>query len=236
MYENIMEAKRQLEIEANETANMELPADIFNEFFTYLINFAVHPDICTLSSVVSSQIEKIIETVFQSIIDDGDSIFRNITLDDERKGCLMNATKPFTQTDTNILTNYLGRLLYDYSEFVKSIYLAEEVINQVRLHTFSPSCVSALVRMKYCAICGGYTGHAPCLNLCLNTFRGCFADVAEMHVPFASLVELLREHTMDFLPNLQIEAIRNGLSNIVSLIGNLFTNKNDLKAAVSYTI
>ena len=225
-----------LEIEANRAAEMELPNNTFSELFTFLINFSIHPNICPLPLVVSSQIEKIVETIFMSFIDDDDvSIFGNITSPEERKTCLLNATRNFFETDVNILTNALGRLLYDYREVVESVYLAERVIEQVRLHMFQPSCISALSRMKYCAICGGYTEHPPCLNLCLNTFRGCFSDVAEVHSDYKILLKLLREQAVDVLQNLKVEAMRDSLANFISLIRSLVTREHELKATVSYT-
>ena len=235
MQANLREVQRVLEIEANQAAEMELPNNIFSDLFTFLINFSINPDICPLPSIVSSQIEKIVETIFMSFIDDDEvSIFGNITSPEERKMCLLNATRSWTETDANILTNFLGRLLYDYREFVKSIYLAERVIEEVRLHTFPPSCISALSRMKHCAWCGGYTGNPPCLNLCLNTFRGCFSDVAEVHSDYKTLLKLLREQAVDVLPNLKVEAMRNGLANFISLIRSMVTRDHELKATVSY--
>lgn len=236
MQANLREVRRVLEIEANRAAEMELPNNMFSELFTFLINFSIRPDICPLPSVVASQIEKIVETIFMSFIDDDDvSVFGNITSPEEQKMCLLNATKSFTESDANHLTNLLGRLLYDYREFVKSVYLAEKVIEIVKLHTFPPSCISALSRMKYCAWCGGYTGHPPCLNLCLNTFRGCFSDVAEVHSDYKTLLKLLREQAVDVLPKLKVEAMRDNLANFVSLIRSMVTRERDLKATVSYT-
>ena len=224
-----------LEIEANTAAEMELPSSMFNELFAFLINFSVHPDICPLPSIVASQIEKIVETIFMSFMYDDDvSVFGNITSPEKKKMCLLNATRSFTESDANMLTNNLGRLLYDYREFVKSVYLAETIIEQVRLHTFQPSCISALSRMKYCAWCGGYTGHPPCLNLCLNTFRGCFSDVAEVHSDYKTLLKLLREQAVDVLPNLKVEAMRDNLANFINLIRSMVTRERELKATVSY--
>ena len=233
MQANLREVRRQLEIEANQAAEMELPNNTFSDLFSYLINFSIDPDICPVPTIISSLVENIVQTVFMSFLEEEDSVFGNVTAPEERRICLMNATKPFTQTDTSILTSFLGRLLYDYRELVKSVYFAEKVIEKMKLHMFSPSCNSALARLKYCAICGGYTDHPPCLNLCMNTFRGCFADVAEVHVEFKILLTLLREHTIDVLPNLQTEAMREGLSNFVSLIRQMTTSEHQLRAAVS---
>ena len=220
-------------IEANRAADMELPEDIFDELFSYLTGFSIDPDICQLQQLVPSTVEKIVDVVFMSLVDERENLFGNTTSEEEQRECVLNATKSFTQADTNTIMNFLGRLLYDYREFVKTIYLAETVIDQVKWHTFSPSCISALARMKFCAICGGYTDHPPCLNLCMNTFRGCMADVAEMHVEVAKLIKLLREHTVDILPSFQVEAMMEGLESIVALIRNLVNNEHELKTAVS---
>ena len=233
MFDSFMEFNRLLMIEANRAADMELPDEIFSELFIYLTTFSIDPDICQLQQLIPSTVENIIDIVFMGLIDEGENLFGNITSDEERRECLMNATKSFTQTDTAAITNFLGRLLYDYREFVKTIYLAETVIDKVKWHTFSSSCISALARMKFCAICGGYAEHPPCLNLCMNTFRGCVADVAEMHVEFAKLIKLLREHTVDILPSFRVDAMMDGLESITSLIRNIITNEHDLKTAVS---
>lgn len=233
MRENFKEVKRQLDIEANYSANMDLPDDTFDELFTYLSNFLIQPDLCPLPLIITSQVDRIVEMLVMSFLDGDESVFGNTTSVEDRKLCVMNATKSFTQMDTNILINYIGHLLYDYRDLVETIYLTEKVIRRVQLHTTTPSCISAIARMKYCSICGGYIEHAPCLNLCINTFRGCLADVAEVHREFATLVKLLREHTVDILPDLKPRAMREGLSNFVSLIGNLVMKKHKVIAAVS---
>lgn len=233
MLNSFTEYKRLLMIEANRAADMELPENIFDDLFRYLTTFSIDPDICQLQQLIPSTIEEIIDVVFMSLVDEGENLFGNITSDEEQRECLMNATKPFMQADTNAITNFLGRMLYDYREFVNTIYLAETVINQVKWHTFSPSCISALTRMKFCAICGGYTEHPSCLNLCMNTFRGCMADVAEMHVKLAKLIKLLREHTVDILPSFKVDAMMDGLESIGTLIRNIVNNENELKTAVS---
>ena len=226
-----------LEIEANMAAEMELPNDVYGDLFTFLINYLVHPDICPLPLVLSSQIEKIVDTIFMNLIDgDEESVFGNVTSPEERRLCVMNATKYFSQAEASSLTNYLGRLLYDFREFVEGIYLSERVVEQVRLHTFSPSCTSALSRMKYCAWCGGHVEHPPCLNLCLNTFRGCLADVAEIHNEYKVLTKMLRQHVVDVLPNFKVKAMREGLSDFNSLIRNLVTSEQKLRKAVSCNI
>lgn len=235
MFESFMEYKRLLTIEANRAADMELPDDIFDELFMYLTSFSVDPDICQLQQLIPSMVEKIVDVVFMSLVDEGENLFGNVTSDEEQRECLMNATKSFTQPDINVITNFLGRLLYDYREFVTTVYLAEAVINQVKWHTFSSSCISALTRTRFCAICGGYTEHPPCLNLCMNAFRGCMADVAEMHAELAKLIRLLREHTVDILPSFQVDAMMDGLESIVALIRNLVNNEHELKTAVSKT-
>ena len=233
MLESFSEVERILMIEANKAAAMELPNDTFSELFNYLTTFSIDPDICPLPQLISTQIEKIVDTVFMSLVDEGENLFGNITTDEERRECLTNATKSFTQADTAVVTNFLGRLLYDYREFVKTIFLAETVINRVKLHTFSPSCITALTRTRFCAICAGYAEHFPCLNLCMNAFRGCVADVAEMHGDFAKLIKLLREHAVDILPSFKLETVMDGLDSIVSLIRNVVNNEHDLKTAVS---
>lgn len=236
MLASISEFIRLLEIEANRAAGMELPSNTFSELSAYLATFSIDPNICPLPRLVSSTVDEVVYNVLTNLFDDEEDLFGNIGSEEERRNCLLNATQSFMQADTNIITNVLGRLLYDYREFVKSIYLAEKVITQVKWHTFSPSCLVALTRMKYCAICGGYTNHPPCLNLCLNTFRGCVADVAEMHADFSQLISLLRGHTMDMLPSFQLDAIMDILRNFVSLIRNIVNNKHDLRVAVSPSI
>lgn len=233
MFDGFTEFQRLLMIEANKAADMELPEEMFNDLFIYLTTFSIDPDICQLQQLIPSTVENIIDVVFMSLVNEGENFFGNMTSDKERRECLINATKSFTQTDTAAITNFLGRLLYDYKEFVDTLYLAETVIEQVKLHTFSSSCISALARMKFCAICGGYTEHPPCLNLCMNTFRGCMADVAEMHVELAKLIKLLREHTVDILPSFQVDVMMDGLESIVSLIKNIVNNEHNFKAAVS---
>ena len=230
MLDSFREYKRLLMIEANRAADMDLPENIFEDLFSYLTTFSIDPDICQLQQLIPSTIEEIVDVVFMSLVDKRENLFGN---NEEQRECLMNATKPFMRADTNAITNILGRMLYDYREFVNTIYLAETVINQVKWHTFSPSCISALIRMKFCAICGGYTEHPSCLNLCMNTFRGCMADVAEMHVELAKLIKLLRKHTVDILPGFQVDAMMDGLESIVTLIRNIVNNENELKTAVS---
>lgn len=101
----------------------------------------------------------------------------------------------------------LERLLVDVALFVESIETAEEIMDTVKEHSFSTPCVFALMRLKYCAICSGHTEFPACLSFCVNIFRGCLADVAELYDDFAEFHEILKTFSDRLVSDLQPQMI-----------------------------
>lgn len=228
VYSTLTEVRRQLEIEVNQTLNYHLPRDAFTSLFNYFAEFLYTPDLCPLAGTLQSVIQELFKAVYigQGGVDMESS--------PERMSCFRNASNSFTFLHLQEILTPLERQLYDLKLFVDSLKMAEEIMHTVRGHTFSRSCMNALPRLKYCAYCAGFKRFKPCLFFCLNTLRGCVADVAEIHQDFSHFLTALKTMSRDFALEWQPEAvISNSLHYFVTLSTTLKTT--DLRAWVSIT-
>ena len=229
MYSTLREVRRQLEIEVNQTLDYHLPKDAFTGLFNYFAEFLYTPDLCPLAGTLQSVLQELFKAVY---IGQGGE---DMKINPERMSCFRNASNSFTFLHLQEILTPLERQLYDLKLFVDSLKMAEEIMHTVRGHTFSPSCVNALPRLKYCAYCGGFTRFKPCLFFCLNTLRGCLADVAEIHQDFSQFLTALKTVSRDFSVEWQPEAlISNSLHYFVTLSATLKTT--DLRAWVSIIV
>lgn len=228
VYSTLTEVRRQLEIEVNQTLNYHLPKDAFTSLFNYFAEFLYTPDLCPLAGTLQSVIQELFKAVY---IGQGGMDMKSSP---ERMSCFRNASNSFTFLHLQEILTPLERQLYDLKLFVDSLKMAEEIMHTVRGHTFSRSCMNALPRLKYCAYCAGFKRFKPCLFFCLNTLRGCVADVAEIHQDFSHFLTALKTMSRDFSLEWQPEAvISNSLHYFVTLSTTLKTT--DLRAWVSIT-
>ena len=99
----------------------------------------------------------------------------------------------------------LGYLFY-LRNMDQALRAANVVLQQTRQHQFlsTTSCTNAIMRMYPCGLCSGHITTTPCDGNCINTMRGCFADVAEVRPLFKDFSDQLRKFAMlsisDFHP------------------------------------
>lgn len=217
MRSTLQESRRRLEIKINETLQI-LPKDAFDTLFNYLIKFSISPDVCSLRSLVRSQVKNIthlvVEKLFQSSLD-----FENISKNAEQMECISNSTDLWLEDHVNDLAASFERQMYDLKLFVQGFELAEKVIKTVQRHKFTSSCVAALTRMKYCKLCAGIIIFQPCKHLCVNTMYGCMADIAELESDFSMLLSHMKSLAVyletEMSPEVFSENILDGFVNVV---------------------
>ena len=95
--------------------------------------------------------------------------------------CFQWITIPMFSMDYNTnVFNGLKGILNDFRLFNHALLLAEQILHTVAGHKYPEECLRALPDLQHCAYCGGYSNPKPCLNFCLNTMRGCFANIATL--------------------------------------------------------
>ena len=218
VYSTLTEIQRQLEIEVNQTLNNLLPKNTFQPLFDYFIEFLYTPDLCPLAGNIQSIIQGLFKVVYEE--QGGDEMNSNAV----KLSCFRNASNSFTFLYLQDILTPLERQLHELKLFIESLKTAEEIMHAVRGHSFSDTCVHALMKLKYCAYCGGFTRFKPCLFFCLNTLRGCLADIAEINREFSPFLTALRKVSRDFPSNWQPEVfIATSLRNFATLSRTLKT-------------
>lgn len=218
VYSTLKEIQRQLEIEVNQTLNNLLPKNTFQPLFDYFIEFLYTPDLCPLAGNIQSIIQGLFKVVYEE--QGGDEMNSNAV----KLRCFRNASNSFTFLYLQDILTPLERQLHELKLFIESLKTAEEIMHAVRGHSFSDTCVHALMKLKYCAYCGGFTRFKPCLFFCLNTLRGCLADIAEISREFSPFLTALRKVSRDFPSNWQPEVfIATSLRNFATLSRTLKT-------------
>lgn len=188
----IGELVQELEQHANQSLDGMLPSDTFKDLGNFLISFSSFPDICPLPDILEAQIHSLLELTLKNIYGD-DEDFSDRMLDDPAlMTCMVNASLPFIENYRRALMSSLERQLRNLATLSFSLKLARDVIKTIRHYSLSQSCVKAITHMKYCQMCSGYGGFRPCLFMCINTLRGCFADLAEIQSDFSGMISALR--------------------------------------------
>jgi len=207
---SLLETKRLLLIRLHETMNTTLnnPA-VVDELFDYLIQFSIQPDFCPLRSRVARVVKEILYSITVHTVFDSDLDSAQLDISDEQRDCFANITSSYITEFTERIIDPLQRLLQDYKVYVEAMQLAKEVVSIISNHKFSPACTAALTRMKHCAYCGGYRKFPPCLNLCLNTISGCFADVTELELFFERFLASLQRLSKTIDSDLEPDALLN---------------------------
>ena len=234
--QSLKEAKRLLFIDIQEALNTTLfSSHEINDLFDYLTQFSITPDLCPLQWRVREVVKEVLLTsIVNTVLNrDGDSEIDPDSIDAEQVACFQNISSPYVADYTAEIVSNIQKFLLDYDVYIRSIQLASEVISVVKRHQFSSSCVTALTRMKHCAFCGGYIKFPPCLNLCLNTIRGCFADVSEIFDDFSNFSTSFKDLSRDIDSSLNPDAIvTNLLKRFVTMIPE-FRRQSSLEYLVS---
>ena len=206
---SLLEAKRLLTIELQEVLNTTLQnTRALDELFDYLIQFSVTADLCPLRWNIRKVVEDLLLTNVLSMVmnqAEDSAVVDLDSIEQEQLTCLKNITGPYIAEFTEQISLVFEKLLLDYALYVRSITLGRKVVSTVQNHKWSPACMVALARMKHCAYCGGYTKFKPCLNFCLNTLRGCLADVAEIYEEYKRFVAAFHSLSKDIDSDLKPE-------------------------------
>lgn len=207
---SLVEAKRLLTLEVQEALNTTLQnTRAIDNLFDYLIQFSITADLCPLRSKVRKVVEGLLLTnVVNMALSQSESTVIDLdSIEEEQLTCLKNITGPYIAEYTEEISSIIQRHLVDYKLYVESINLGRKVVTTVKNHPWSSACFSALARMKHCAYCGGYRKFKPCLNFCLNTLRGCLADVAEIYDSFKGFVSAFHLLSKDIDSSLKHESL-----------------------------
>ena len=152
-------------------------------------------------------------------VHDGDSEYNHENINPKYLACLKNISQPYVSDYTNEISATIGKLLADFKVYVTSLKLAQKVVSIVKNYRFTPACLTALTRMKHCSFCGGYKNFKPCLNLCMNTLRGCFADVAELDESFKNFTVVLKALSKELDSELQPDVfVANQMRRFVTMV------------------
>lgn len=228
------EAVRGLEVRVNQSLGGSLPTGTFTDLGRYLVSFSGIADTCPLPQLLKEQTDNLIELTLMELFKD-DSNFGIMLGDPVSMECMRNASTTLVQKYITELRGSLERQLHDLGLFVRSTKLASHVLNVIRHHHFSESCTTAITRMQYCALCGSYGRFSPCLYMCINTLRGCFADLVELHVPFHRFTLLLRSLSKSLVAELTPDTfISAHLSQFVTIVEHLQEKEGTLREQVSW--
>lgn len=227
------EAVSNLEVRVNQSLEGNLPMDTFVNLRRYLISFSSVADICPLPHLLKTQTDSLIELTLKQLFQD-DSDFGVMLKDRVSLECMKNVSATMVQNFFNEMHQSLGRQLHDLGLFVQSTKLASHVLTAIRHHHLSESCTTAITRMQYCSLCGAYGRFSPCLYMCINTLRGCFADLAELHVHFHRFTMNLRSLSRSLIMELKPDTFTNDhLTHFVSIVDHLQNKEGDLREQVS---
>ena len=236
MIEIIQEVIKEVELRVNESLGLTLPKDTFENLSRYLISFSSVPDICPLPRLVNAQTRTLIKlTLFKMFGNDRDlsQLFENPT----SLECMKNNSFLLIEKYHKEILSSLERELHTMGVLVRSLKMAHQFQNRIQFHTFSRSCITAITRMRYCAVCGGSGKFSPCLYTCLNTLQGCFVDLVEMHGDFVQFTSALRTLSRSLIAEFTQEKFIDGyLGHFVSIVDELRGKEDLLKEIVGLFI
>lgn len=213
----IRQLEQELEARVNLSLGMTLPLDTFRDLRNFLASFSSVPDICRLPDLLNSQTEVLIDLMLTNILG-GDEEYSHILEDPESMRCARNISSSLIVKKQRRLLADLQKHLLDLKLLSQSLKLAHETIETMRHHSLSQSCITALTRMRYCPLCGGYTKFKPCLFMCINTLRGCFADLAEIQSDFIGLISASRVLSEDIIKEMGPETFEKSYFNHFALM------------------
>ena len=191
------------------------------------------PHFCSLPGILQELTENLVQLTLDNMFDMNED-YNYIMNDPDSSRCLLNASMSFIQEQSSAIQSSLENHLEDMSLMSQSLEVARQVLDVMRHYTFTSSCERGLVHMRYCSICGGYGNFRPCLSMCTNTLKGCFADLAEMHSGFTRLIAAMQEVSDDLLNQLSPEHFTDSYMNqFVVMIEELMKKEDDLTEAVS---
>ena len=153
---------------------------MLSPLYNYLTQFAYSSDICSLFSVLESQLLKLAKQVFHDQVD-GSPCF---------DATINQYNTKFVKSIMKQLEPLLGKLRY----LLKGYMYRNKIIEFMSSYHAPPHCVKSLMVMTFCSTCTyGITPQimTPCHNLCVNTMQGCLVDLADLNLSVKHMVSLL---------------------------------------------
>ena len=89
------------------------------------------------------------------------------------------------------LTTVLIKKLLAVQRFLRSLQTIRNILRAIDNIELSHECTSALVRMRYCSLCDGFSGVKPCLNYCVNVVSQCLEPYNRVERKWSSFIEKL---------------------------------------------
>ena len=183
LFYSFRESHHLLRTEISGIVNVEqLPQYLFDDLFNFLYQSIHTQDFCELSEKVKDQMEKIFRYVFQQQI-------RQTGFENPSEHCTAIVEDHFVNTWLNTTLDNFVRALNTLRLVAEIMDATQALIHYAHQHKFHETCVNALFKIKHCAYCGGYTVIEPCDGNCINTLRGCMADLAELK-PYIHLLKI----------------------------------------------
>ena len=144
----------------------------------------------------------------------------------------------FLQTQGAILQshyNLFSRPFEMLLQYFRALKTGDAVLEAIGTPLFSQGCNVSLARMLGCPYCtAGYgdsgLGAEPCMGMCLNVFRGCLVDYAELNDSFTEFVETLVIFSdvlqRDYSPWSQITLLENKFFTMIDTVYKQWTAIN----------
>ena len=162
--------------------------ELFDEFYGYLQQAVWTANTCE----IAVEFDKLFFKVFLAVLEADPGVDTTVypLNDHDFNVCMYNYYVGVTAEDTHArfiaLTRSFNRTMY----YIRALNTAEAFLKTVAELELTPQCRQALLRSSYCAQCSGLPSHArPCLDLCLNTMRGCLVDYSDLYEPYRRFTE-----------------------------------------------
>jgi hypothetical protein len=162
--------------------------ELFDDFYGYLQQAVWTANTCK----IAVEFDKLFFKVFLAVLEADPGVDTTVypLNDHDFNVCMYNYYVRVTAEDTHArfiaLTRSFNRTMY----YIRALNTAEAFLQTVVELELTPQCRHALLRSSYCAQCSGLPSEArPCLDLCLNTIRGCLVDYSDLYEPYRRFTE-----------------------------------------------
>ncbi|XP_058274533.1 glypican-5 isoform X2 [Hemibagrus wyckioides] len=115
----------------------------------------------------------------------------------------------------------------------RAFSMGEDLMNITEVAPLTNECTRALLKMQYCPHCQGLTLIRPCPEFCLNVMRGCFANMAELDIPWRHYVAILEDLTQTIVGDHGLEL---ALLGIREHVNNAILHAQQHEARISATV
>jgi len=224
---------RNLERRLNESLEGTLPGNTLTDLTQYLSYFTAVADSCPLEQILQRQLESLLESTLRFLISDNEELI-GLLEDPISLECMRSTTFELIKDYHSDILPPMQRQLHELGQFVRALKYTNYIRSMVRSYNLADSCKAALVRMQYCSVCAGYGRFKPCLSLCVNTLRGCFADMEEVQQMFLKFTKLLRTLSVRLVNDLKPDRfVDKNLKQLLGMVEYLKQNEDALEEKVS---